>query len=300
MRRLRRYLSLAAITFVTASPAAAGGSPDAQYGLAKRYERADGVEKDTAAALDLYCAAARQGHADAAFAVGWMYLTGTEVAADRAVAAAWFRKAAAAGHASARRMADRMGDVRRAPAVCHGAELARAEHRAPAHLVRLIDRMAPRYGLDPALVFAVVAIESGFRTDAVSPRDAMGLMQLTRDTADRFGVGDPMDPAENLKGGMRYLRWLLGHFDGDVTLALAAYNAGEGAVLRHKGIPPYKETRAYVEKIRRYYREDRHPVAPLDGPAGGTPHRQRPAGILVVDSGAPAVTTDRQVAQKAD
>jgi hypothetical protein len=108
---------------------------------------------------------------------------------------------------------------------------------------------ARRHSLDPDLVQAVVAVESGFRPDAVSPKGAQGLMQLMPYTARALGVKDSFDPAANLDGGTRYLRALIKRYDGDVRRALAAYNAGEGAVARHGGVPPYPETLAYVRKV---------------------------------------------------
>jgi soluble lytic murein transglycosylase-like protein len=129
----------------------------------------------------------------------------------------------------------------------------------PAEIARMVREMAPVYGLDPNLVLAIVQVESGFRSDAVSPRNAAGLMQLIPDTAERFGVADAFNARENLRGGMRYLRWLLSHFRGDVTLALAGYNAGEGAVARHGGVPPYSETQDYVGRIASLYASTSHP-----------------------------------------
>jgi hypothetical protein len=116
---------------------------------------------------------------------------------------------------------------------------------------------ARRHGLDPELVLAVVSVESAFQPDAVSPKGARGLMQLMPPTAAALGVADPFDPGANLDGGARHLGALLARYGGDLRKALAAYNAGEGAVDRHKGVPPYGETRAYVAEVLRRYRSGR-------------------------------------------
>jgi soluble lytic murein transglycosylase-like protein len=119
----------------------------------------------------------------------------------------------------------------------------------PAELLELAATAAHRHGLDPALVSAVVAVESGFQPQALSRKGAQGLMQLMPRTAREMGVADPFDPAANLDGGSRYLSSLVARYDGDLTRALAAYNAGMGAVERHGGVPPYAETRRYVRKV---------------------------------------------------
>lgn len=103
--------------------------------------------------------------------------------------------------------------------------------------------------VSPALLMAVIAVESGGRPDAVSTAGAQGLMQLMPATAQRFGVSDVLNPKENIRGGAQYLGFLLRIFGGDPVLALAAYNAGEGAVARNKGVPPFDETRGYVPKV---------------------------------------------------
>ncbi|WP_298910604.1 lytic transglycosylase domain-containing protein [uncultured Aliiroseovarius sp.] len=103
--------------------------------------------------------------------------------------------------------------------------------------------------VSPALVVALISVESSGRTQAVSEAGAEGLMQLIPATAERFGVTDSTDPAQNIKGGVAYLEWLIKHFQGDPIFALAGYNAGENAVGEHGGIPPYAETRAYVPKV---------------------------------------------------
>jgi Transglycosylase SLT domain len=125
---------------------------------------------------------------------------------------------------------------------------------ATGDLHSLASEAARRHGLDPDLVLAVVTVESGFRPEAVSPKGAQGLMQLMPTTAQTLGVQDAFDPAANLDGGTRHLRDLIALYNGDVAKALAAYNAGAGAVSRHRGVPPYKETQEYVKKVMKRYR----------------------------------------------
>jgi len=117
----------------------------------------------------------------------------------------------------------------------------------------MIIATASRQGVDPALVHAIVSVESAFNPLAISAKGAMGLMQLMPKTASRYGVSNPFDPRENVAGGIRYLRDLLLRFD-NLLHALAAYNAGETAIVRYGGIPPYEETRDYVKKVLARYR----------------------------------------------
>ena len=121
-----------------------------------------------------------------------------------------------------------------------------------------IEQIARTYGLDSKLIHAVISAEAAYDPAAVSDKGAMGLMQWMPDTARRFGVADPFDPAANMHGGARYLRWLMDRFQNNLNLVLAAYNAGEGAVERHgNAIPPYEETRTYVARVLDYYNSSR-------------------------------------------
>ena len=118
---------------------------------------------------------------------------------------------------------------------------------------RAIDRASELYNLDKNLIKAVIAAESAGKKDAVSKAGAKGLMQLMDGTASDLGVRNSFDPIENIMGGAKYLKMMLDKFDDNVELALAAYNAGPGNVIKHKGIPPFEETRAYVSRVKRYH-----------------------------------------------
>jgi soluble lytic murein transglycosylase-like protein len=117
----------------------------------------------------------------------------------------------------------------------------------------MVHETAERHRVDPALVRAVIEAESNWNPSAVSRKGAQGLMQLAPGTAERFGVGDAFNPKQNLDGGVRYLRMLLERYNGDLNRSLAAYNAGEGAVDRARGVPNYRETRYYVQKVTDSY-----------------------------------------------
>jgi soluble lytic murein transglycosylase-like protein len=131
----------------------------------------------------------------------------------------------------------------------------KAGNAAPpsSEISQLVEQTANRLQVDPQLVHAIIQVESEYDPKAVSPKGAMGLMQLIPETAQRFGVEDPFNPKQNIEGGVSYLRYLLDLFGGDLPRSLAAYNAGEGAVQRYGGIPSYAETRNYVQKVTNLY-----------------------------------------------
>lgn len=247
--------------------------------LADQYDRGDGMTQDLPRAAELYCDAARLGDAEAAFALGWMYANGRGVERDEAVAATLIARAAGQGFEPARNAARLFGASPEVPPAClkprpvvavaPGSEAADDEadldtvlaHLPPnkrrvAQLIRLI---APQYGIEPRLALAVAAAESNFESLARSPRNAQGVMQLIPETAQRFKVRNAFDPAQNIRGGLSYLRWLLAYYRGDVLLTLAAYNAGEGAVDHYRGIPPYRETVDYVKRIFGFFGKGTHP-----------------------------------------
>lgn len=121
----------------------------------------------------------------------------------------------------------------------------------------VVQANARRFGISPALLHAVIRAESAYNPSAVSPAGAQGIMQLMPDTAARYGVSDSFDPVENIRGGAAYLRDLLDMFDHNLQLAVAGYNAGEGAVMKYgRSIPPYAETQTYVRKVLQYYRAE--------------------------------------------
>jgi soluble lytic murein transglycosylase-like protein len=126
----------------------------------------------------------------------------------------------------------------------------------------IIFRAGEKQGVDPRFIHAVIKQESRYNSKAVSHAGAQGLMQMMPATAERFGLKDPFDAKANVEAGTKYLKWLLERFDGDVSLALAGYNAGEGAVDKYKGVPPYGETQNYVKKIVTNYGKTYHPILP--------------------------------------
>jgi hypothetical protein len=240
---------------------------------ARAYEHGEGVARDPARAATLYCEAARLGDAEAQFALGWMYANGRGLPRDDRMASLFFGIAAAQGHEYAHRMLAFVGpSAADLPECMRDPVLLVTEEPPPevqeefvastpeqVKVAELVRKLAPEYKVSPQFALAIIRAESNFDPNARSPKNAQGLMQLVPETSARFNVKKPFDPVQNVRGGLAYLRWLLAYFKGDVALVAAAYNSGERTVERYRGIPPYAETRAYVGRIKRYFRTDSHP-----------------------------------------
>jgi len=170
---------------------------------------------------------------------------------------------------------------------------ARAVVAQPAHdpnqFNTLIEKYAERHQVDPRLIWALIKAESNFNPRAVSPKGAKGLMQLMPGTAQRYGVTNVFDPEDNIQGGVRYLRFLLDLFQNDVRHSVAAYNAGENAVLRVRGIPPYRETIEHVKRVVNLYGTDRHPGSPLEtvDPSQMYVYRDKDGNVVMTNLGPP-------------
>lgn len=223
----------------------------------------NGMKRDPEKAVELYCEAARLGDIEAQYNLGWMLANGRGVPKDEATAAYFFTMAAKQGDPLSVRMLRQVGEpVSKAPACLfdtEGHDI--VDNALPQHqkVLGLVQQLAPQYGVSPRLAMAIIRAESNFNPTAVSPKNAQGLMQLIPETAERFNVKKPFDPEQNIRGGLAYLRWLLAYFQGNIALVAAGYNAGEGAVNRYAGIPPYAETQGYVKRIREIFRRDDHP-----------------------------------------
>lgn len=269
----------------------------------------NGMPRDPARAATLYCQAAQHGDAEAQYSLAWMLTNGRGIERDDAQAAHLFLAAAEQGMPQAQRMMDKLGTPLGEPPPClrpmavelpkppaprmAAAQPARRPGQvlplpevlppsnAPLPIVNFVKLVAPEFKLSPQLVLAIINTESGFNANAVSPKNAQGLMQLIPDTAARFKVRNILDPAQNIRGGMAYLRWLMAYYEGNVVLVAAAYNAGEGAVNRYRGVPPYAETLNYVRKVLAQVNQVIHPFdASVTDPSPALP-LMRVAGMPV-------------------
>lgn len=242
--------------------------PETLFSLAVKYEHGEGVPQDKLKAIELYCEAAQLGYADALYALGWVYANGRGVSRNNHIAAQLFTMAAAQGHVHAQQMMDYISlSSESILPPCLETVSIEVEQKdegvySKGPIYKLVHKLAPYYEVDPHLVMAVISVESGFDVQAQSSKNAQGLMQLIPATAERFQVKNTFDAEDNIRGGMAYLRWLLAFFKGNVALVAAAYNAGEGAVEKYRGIPPYPETQDYVHKIKARYKKPTHPYQP--------------------------------------
>jgi hypothetical protein len=246
---------------------------------ARAFENGVGVARDTNAAIALYCRAALAGDVYSAYKLGWLHANGRGTPRHDGHAAYWFARAALLGDAQAEIMFHRLNTPADKPDCVLQAERQRTEqeqrsteslaltthYRALVNtpeeqrIMKIVYKLAPQFGIEPGLAFAVIRAESNFNVHAVSEKNAQGLMQLIPETAARFRVRKPFDPEQNIRGGLSYLQWLLAYFKGNVPLVLAAYNAGEGTVDRYRGVPPYPETQGYIKRVQQVFALQQHP-----------------------------------------
>ena len=281
MRRLALVVLLAVAPLLHAEVPAWTDEPIELVRLIERANRANTAGNRLVAAR-LYCTAAAHGSLEAQYQLARLYLGPLRARRGHDTGHVLLALAAQRGHARAETLLSSIRkplpanvDSHLPPCLFTSAALPPAEadavvpHEVVEHFIaglprthrahaRLVQRLAPRFDVDARLALAIVRAESNFNPSARSPRNAMGLMQLIPDTAERFGVRDPFDPEQNVRGGLAYLKWLIARYDGDIARVAGAYNAGEGAVDRFGGVPPYAETEEYVRRILAFYRARRH------------------------------------------
>jgi hypothetical protein len=259
---------------------------------ARAFENGEGVARDTNAAIALYCRAALAGDVYSAYKLGWLHANGRGTPRHDGHAAYWFARAALLGDAQAEIMFHRLNTPADKPDCVLQAERQRTEqeqrtteslaltthYRALVNtpeeqrIMKIVYKLAPQFGIEPGLAFAVIRAESNFNVHAVSEKNAQGLMQLIPETAARFRVRKPFDAEQNIRGGLSYLQWLLAYFKGNVPLVLAAYNAGEGTVDRYRGVPPYPETQGYIKRVQQVFALQQHPFdARITAPSPALP-----------------------------
>lgn len=197
----------------------------------------------------------------------WIYLVGgARFEADtvtESAAGAWYRRGSLSVFVERARIDHIERELETLAESDSSSKKARGWTTGNGKLDALIRQNGAKYGVDPYLIFCVMEQESHFNSRALSPKGARGLMQLMPGTSARFGIRRPSDPAQNISGGTRYLKQLLGQFNGRIDLVLASYNAGEGAVIKFGGrVPPYRETREYVKRISYRYRKAKLAAAP--------------------------------------
>ena len=234
-------------------------SAEGAFDLAGRYENGESLPKDYRRAHELYCKAARGGDARAFLGLAWLYLNARGVPRDDNAAAFWLRKAAERQIPQAQNLLHLLAGVAPADRGCGApannllvaAPVAPSRPAAaPVTIGQAIENASQDAGLSARLVSAIASVESAFNSAAVSPKGAVGVMQLMPATAQRFQVIDRFDYRDNIRGGAAYIRVLLARFGGNLDLTLAAYNAGEGAVAAYGGVPPFRETQVFVRLVK--------------------------------------------------
>ena len=224
-------------------------------------ERGIGIRQNPALAIELYCDAATMGSSEGFFRIGRMLAKGSPRLRNPRLANAYLALAARLGHREASMLHDPLIENGNIDEICSTLYGQVGEPKfdlegyiaglvpAKRNIAALIRRKAPQYGVDARMALGIALAESNLDANAVSPRNAQGVMQLIPDTQERFGVLKPFDPEQNIKGGLAYLKWLQNRFNGNLKLVAAAYNAGEGNVDRYGGVPPFPETEHYVRRV---------------------------------------------------
>jgi hypothetical protein len=260
-----------------------GPKLDAILQKAADYEASSEGNDDYWHAAALYCEACRLGSTEAQYRLGMLYAFGKGVPENRAYAASMFSVASQQGHAKAFDMLETVNFKSQELPPCVTSDTLPEKMPPPplvetivntndpidlyleslpgskSWIIELANKISGWYGIDPKLVLSIITIESEFETKARSHKSAMGLMQLIPKTAERFNVKNAFNASQNIRGGVEYLRWLLSYYRGNIVLATAAYNAGEKAVDRYLGVPPYPETIEYIRRLKKLYLRTTHP-----------------------------------------
>lgn len=269
----RALLSFAVLMFAfleashaTESPQLEDEAPRARALLEQAWsaESGQGYVADPRLALALYCHAGLSGSAEGYFRLGRLLIDGPTEMRDASKGRSYLALASQLGHERASALLDdapavalEIDDCAEFERTLEGTRFDMRRYIAGLSaskqtIAEIIRWDAAKLDVPAALALAIACAESNFDARAVSPKNAQGVMQLIPDTQKRFGVSQPFDPRQNVRGGVRYLKWLLRRFTGNLSHVAAAYNAGEGAVQRYQGIPPYAETRAYVRRVLFY------------------------------------------------